>query len=64
MKTVTAIAPEPDPEPEPDGIDAKACRVLRYAYRKRIEAKNRRQLVRAAFWAGFHRSFRRRWYSH
>ncbi len=64
MPTVTAIAPDPAPEPEHDGIDAKACRVLRYAYRKRIEAESRRQLVRAAFWTGFHRSFRRRWYSH
>ena len=58
MPTVTAIAPDP----EPDGIDAKACRVLRYAYRKRIEAERGGQVFRAAFWTGFRRSFARRWY--
>lgn len=58
MKTVTAVTPEPD------DVDKAAQKVLRYAYRKRIEAKNRRQPVRAAFWTGFHRSFARRWYSH
>ena len=62
MKTVTAITPEP--EPDHDDIDAKADRVLRYAYRKRTEAEREGKAFRAAFWTGFRRSFARRWYSH
>ena len=60
MPTVTAIAPEP--EPEPGSLDAKADRVLRYAYRKRTEAERGGKAFRAAFWTGFRRSFARRRY--
>lgn len=58
MKTVTAVTPEPD------DVDKAAQKVLRYASGKRIEAEEKGRFVRAAFWAGFHRSFARRWYRH
>ena len=65
MQTVTAaVTPESEPEPEPDDVDARVDKVLRYALTKRAEAERRGKVVAAAFWTGFHRSLRRRWYSH
>ncbi len=60
MQTVTA-SPEPDHD---DVVDIKAENLLRYAYRKSVEAEKRGNLLAAAFWTGFRRSFRRRWYGH
>lgn len=58
MPIVTAVEPEPDP------YDSKVHKLLRYAWDKRAEAQRKGRFVCAAFWTGFYRSLRERWYRH